>query len=162
MLDVFAEKTGVLLMEHGPNRVTDDVISLFSEARRRAITFASHTTQIFQILDVTPFGVLKRRSGYKLPFEDEKETVKFIMKVRHDFKQTMMEHTIWGVSRAIALELEFDIDGEPYRLLFNEQKLRHSEGFGELRLIDFPCINCRVAGRGRMPDLAGATSKKQE
>jgi hypothetical protein len=52
----------------------------------RVITFAPHTTQIFENLDVTLFGVLKRRLGCKLPFEDEKETVKSIMKGYHDFK----------------------------------------------------------------------------
>jgi hypothetical protein len=40
------------------------------------------------------FGLLKRRLGYELPSEDEKETVKFIMKVYHDFKQTMVEPNI--------------------------------------------------------------------
>jgi hypothetical protein len=75
--------------------VTDDIIiSLLAEARVRVITFAPHTTQICQVIDVTRFGVLKRRLGYKLPFEDEKETVKFIMKVYHDFKQTMVESNI--------------------------------------------------------------------
>jgi hypothetical protein len=59
-----------------------------------AITFAPYTTQIFQVLDVTLFGVLKRRLGYKLPFEDQKETVEFIMKVYHDLKQTMVESNI--------------------------------------------------------------------
>jgi hypothetical protein len=68
-------------MNNWPSRVTDNVISLLSEARRRAILFASHTTQIFQIPDVTFFGVRKRRLGYKLPFEDEKETVTLITKV---------------------------------------------------------------------------------
>jgi hypothetical protein len=43
---------------------------------------------------VTLFGVLKWRLGYKLPFEDEKETVTFIMKVSHNFKQTMVEQNI--------------------------------------------------------------------
>jgi hypothetical protein len=74
--------------------VTDDIIGLLTEARVRVITFAPHTTQIFQVLAVTLFGVLKRRLGYKLPFEDEKETVRFIMKVYHDFKQTMVESNI--------------------------------------------------------------------
>jgi hypothetical protein len=43
---------------------------------------------------VTLFGVLKRRLGYKLAFEDEKETVKFMIKECHDFKQTMVESNI--------------------------------------------------------------------
>jgi hypothetical protein len=66
--------------------VIDDIIGLLTEARVRVITFAPCTTQIFQILDVTLFGVLKWQLGYKLPFKDVKETVKFIMRVSRDFK----------------------------------------------------------------------------
>jgi hypothetical protein len=73
-------------MDNCPSHVPDDIISLLTEARVRVITFAPRTTQIFQVLDVTFFGVLERRLGYKLPFEDEKETVEFMMKVYHDFK----------------------------------------------------------------------------
>jgi hypothetical protein len=36
-----------------------------------------HTAQIFQVLDVTLFGVLKRRPRYELPFGDEKVTGQF-------------------------------------------------------------------------------------
>jgi hypothetical protein len=43
---------------------------------------------------VTLFGVLKRRTAYKLPFEDAKESVRFIMKAYHDFRQTMVEPNI--------------------------------------------------------------------
>jgi hypothetical protein len=87
---------------------------------------------------VTLFGVLKRRLGYKLLFEDEKQTVRFIMKGYHDFKQTMVEPDIWGAFRAIGCEFEFDTEAEPYRLLFNEEKLRQSEDFRELWSIDLP------------------------
>jgi hypothetical protein len=110
---------------------------------------------------VTLFGVLKRRLGYKLPFEDERETVKSIMKGYHDFKETMVEPNIWGAFRAIGLEFEFDIEAEPYRFLFNEEKLRQSAGFLGRWSIDFPWIDCRVRVKGRMPDLAGSTSKNK-
>jgi hypothetical protein len=83
---------------------------------------------------VTLFGVLKRRLGYKLPFEDEKETVRFIMKVYHDFKQIMLEPNICGAFEAIGVE--FDTEAEPYRLLFNEEKLRQIAGFREVWSID--------------------------
>jgi hypothetical protein len=137
-LDGFTEETGVLLMENFPSHVTDDINGLLTETRVRVITFVPHTTQIFQVLDVTPFGVLKQRPRYHLPFEDEKETVKFMMKVCHDFKQTMVEPNIWRAFQALGFEFEFDPTSEPYRLLSNEEKLRQSEGFGELWSIDFP------------------------
>jgi hypothetical protein len=68
--------------------------------------------QIFQILDTTVFGVLRRRLGYKLPFEDAKKTIKFIMKVYRDFKQTMVESNRGGAFKAIGFE--FHSEREPY------------------------------------------------
>jgi hypothetical protein len=137
-LDAFTEENGVLLMDICPSHVTDHFIGLFTGARVRVITFARHTTQIFQVLDVTLFGVLKRRLAYELSFEDEKETVKFTMKVSRDFKQTMVEPNIWGAFQVIGFEFEFDTQAEPYRFLFNEEKLKQSEGFRELGRIGFP------------------------
>jgi hypothetical protein len=56
------------------------------------------------------------------------------MKVYHDFKQVMVELNTWGAFRAIGSE--FDTEAEPYRLLFNEEKLRQIERFQELWSID--------------------------
>jgi hypothetical protein len=94
-LDEFAEEMAVLLMDNCPSHMTSDWIALLTEVRVRATTFAPHTTQIFHVLNVIMFAVLKRRTRYELPFGDEKATVKFIMKVYHDFKQTMAEPNIW-------------------------------------------------------------------
>jgi hypothetical protein len=93
-LDGFTEETGVLLMDNCPSHVTDDIIVLLTEVRVRVITFAPDTTQTFQVPDVTLFGVLKSHPRYELPFGDEKARVKFIMRVSHDFKQTMAESNI--------------------------------------------------------------------
>jgi hypothetical protein len=41
-----------------------------------------------------------------LPFGDETETVEFIMKVYHDFKQTLVEPNIWGDFQAIGFEFD--------------------------------------------------------
>jgi hypothetical protein len=86
--------------------VADDIIGLLTEARVCVIAFAPHTRQIFQILDVTIFGVLKRRLGHKLRFEEEKGTLKFIMKAYRNFKQTMMESNIWRAFWAIRFEFD--------------------------------------------------------
>jgi hypothetical protein len=123
-------------MDKCPSHVIDDIIAVLTDTRVRVITFAPHPTQSFQVLDVTLFGVLKRRLGYKFPFEDEKETVKLIMKVYRDFKETMVEPNIWGALRAIGFEFEFDTEAEPHRLLFNEEKLRQIAGFREVWSID--------------------------
>jgi hypothetical protein len=56
-------------------------------------------------------------------------TVTFIMKVYHDFRQTMVPPNVWGVFQALGLD--FDMRGEPHQLLFNEEKLGESAGHRE-------------------------------
>jgi hypothetical protein len=90
------------------------VIALLTEARVRVRTFALHTTQIFQALDVTLFDVFKPRPRYELPFEEAKATIKLIMNVCHDFSRTMVEVNIWGAFQALGFEFEFDKTSEPY------------------------------------------------
>jgi hypothetical protein len=46
-----------------------------------------------------------------------------------------VESNTWGAFRAIGFE--FDTEAELCRLLFDEEKLRQSEGFQELRSTDF-------------------------
>jgi hypothetical protein len=124
-LDDFAEEFTLLLMDNCSNHITADVIVLLTEALVRFITFAPHTTQ-----------------RYELPFEDAKAIVKFIMKIYHDFKQTMGESNIWRALQALGFE--FDTRTEPCRLLFNQETLRASADFQELWSIYFPWINCRL------------------
>jgi hypothetical protein len=100
----FAADDAVFVMALCSAHVTDDVIGLLTEARVRDITFAPHTTQIFEVLDLTLFGVLKRRPRYKRPFENENATARRIMTKYHDFKQTMVSPNIWGAFRALGLD----------------------------------------------------------
>jgi hypothetical protein len=154
-LDEFAEEFGVLLMVNCSSHATDHVIARLTKTRVYVITVAPHTTQIFQILDMTLFGVLKRRTRYELPFRDVKATAKVIMKVSHCFKQTMVEPNIWGAFQALESEFEFDTTSEPYRLLFNEEKLRENAGFRELWSIDFPLDQLCCQLDGVLLDLVG-------
>jgi hypothetical protein len=106
-----------------PEHVTDDVTHLLTEARVHVITFAPHTSQIFPVLAVALFRVLERRPRYGLPFEDEKETVKFIIKVYHDLKQAIMEPNIQEAFKAIEFEFELNTEAERCRLLFNKDEM---------------------------------------
>jgi hypothetical protein len=130
-LDESSEEMALLLMENCSNHIVSDVVAHLTEARMSVIILTRHTTQIFQVLDVTLFGSLERHRRYELPFGEEKATATFIIKVYHDFKQTIVEPNAWEPFQAVGLKFEFDTRSEPYRLLFNEEKLRESAGFRE-------------------------------
>jgi hypothetical protein len=63
-------------MDPCSGHLTDDLIRLLTEARVPVIASPPHTTQIFQILDLTLFSVLRRSPRYELPFEADNAMVK--------------------------------------------------------------------------------------
>jgi hypothetical protein len=125
-------------MTHCSADVSDDVIRILTGARVRVITFAPHTTQVFQVLDLTLFGVLMRCQRYELPFDANDATVTVITKASHDFTQTMARPNVCGKFRALGFGFEFDTRRDPYELLFDEIKLRASASFEELCSVTFP------------------------
>jgi hypothetical protein len=123
-------------MIHRSADVSDDVIRILTEGRVRMTIFAAQTTQVFQTLDLTLFGVLKRCPRYELPFHEKNATVKLITKAYHDFTHTMARPNVWGTF--CALGFEFDTRREPHEPLSDEIKLRGSAGFEELCSVTFP------------------------
>jgi hypothetical protein len=93
---VLAQELAVWLMTQCLADGSDEVIRILTEARERVISFAPYTTQVFKVLDFTFFGVLKPCPRYELPFDDDNPTIKFIMKVYHDFTQTMVPPNVLG------------------------------------------------------------------
>jgi hypothetical protein len=57
----FECREAVLLMDNYSPHISDEIVAVLSEARVRIITFAPHTTQIFQVLDLVLSGALKTR-----------------------------------------------------------------------------------------------------
>jgi hypothetical protein len=94
-LAVFAQEVAAVLMDNCLAHASDDAIRIPTQARVRVITFAPHTIQVFQVLDLTPFGVLKRPPRYELPFDENHATVKVRTKVYHDFTQPMGRSNVW-------------------------------------------------------------------
>jgi hypothetical protein len=82
------------------------------------------------VLDVVLFGALKKRDTGLETLDDERPAAAFLLKVYHDFKHTMVEVNIWGAFSAIGFT--YDIEQNPYELLFGEEKLRQSSVFVEL------------------------------
>jgi hypothetical protein len=112
---VLAEEIALLFVVYCSADLSDDLIRVLIEARVRIITFAPHTTQVFQVLDLALFGVLKRCTRYELPFDENNATVRVITKVYHNFTQTIARPNIFGRVRERARiqeprSVEFPLD----------------------------------------------------
>jgi hypothetical protein len=86
---------------------------------------------IFQELDLCLFGVLKRQGQYVLPFDDNRTTTNFLLKIYRTLRQTMVEANILEAFQEAGLG--FDTSSEPYRIRFSEkncEELRDSKKYG--------------------------------
>jgi hypothetical protein len=87
----------VPLMDNCSPHVSDDIVAVLINARVRVISFAPHTTHVFQMLDVVLFGALNKRASDLEMSNEESGTVAFIIKLSQDFKETIVEVNIWGL-----------------------------------------------------------------
>jgi hypothetical protein len=81
----------VLLMDNCSPHMSDDVVAVLTRVRVRIVTFASHTTQIFQVLDIILFGPLRKHATGLKSLDEEQSAAAFLLKVYYDFKQTTIE-----------------------------------------------------------------------
>jgi hypothetical protein len=89
-LAVFAQEVAIRLMDNCSAHVSDHASRLLTDTRMHVITFAPHTTQVFQVPDLTVYGVLKGRLRHELPFDDDDAMLKVIIQVSHDFTELMV------------------------------------------------------------------------
>jgi hypothetical protein len=81
----------VLLIDNCLPHASDDVVAVLTSVQMRIITFATHKTQVFQMLDVVLFGALKKHATGLKSLDEEQSAADFLLKAYHDFKQTMIE-----------------------------------------------------------------------
>jgi hypothetical protein len=132
----FAEKEAALLMDNCSIHGQYDSLKLLADHLVKVITFPPHTSQIFQCLDLSLFGNLKKRMNYKLPLETDETTAAFIKRIFHAMKQTLVEDNVR--SAFVQLGLHYNIEADPYVLRFDEDVLRQSPGFTSLWARDYP------------------------
>jgi hypothetical protein len=86
-----------------------------AENHEKIVTFAPHPTPIFQVLDASLFGVLKKKKQFQFPFDNIDGTHLFIRKVYDVSKQTMTTDTIRD---AFMPGYQSNIRPDPYTLNF--------------------------------------------
>jgi hypothetical protein len=100
----------------------------------RVISWPPHAMRRSQEFDVSLLGVLKRREHCALTFENDQRTADLLLRIHRTFDETMIDPIICGAFRECGFE--FDRSVESYRLRLNEEKLRKTPGFREIRPLD--------------------------
>jgi hypothetical protein len=128
--DQFAGKSAILSMDNCFIHTRPEVLMMLREHDVKVITFPPHTTQVFQALDLSLFGVLKSKVQSKLPLGNDDRVIAFIQKAFHSLKQTFVPNNVRNAFKMLGFE--FNITKSPYTPLLQEEKLRGSQGVREI------------------------------
>jgi hypothetical protein len=90
----FSNETAVLLMDLTSPYVSERVLQLLCPNNIMAVVFHAHTTNIFQILDLVLFGVLKKIKQTATGEFDERHVREQITKLLQAYEQTATSMTI--------------------------------------------------------------------
>jgi hypothetical protein len=69
----------------------------------RVVTVASHITQIFQLLDLTLFGIFKQEARSRLPFDERTTTANFVDNLYIKLATTHTAQNIWAANHAVGV-----------------------------------------------------------
>lgn len=92
----FSNKEGILLMVNCNCHAHEDVLKIFGANALKLITFAPHTTNEFQMLDLSFVGALKKKKHSFFSDEIENDQLSFLSKLLRACYSIATPFNIWG------------------------------------------------------------------
>jgi hypothetical protein len=120
----------ILLMDGMKGHCSERVLGYLREENIAAIIFPSHTTNLFQALDLCLFGVFKRRKDTTGGEFGDGSLKDQITKVLKAYEETATSFTIRGSFRRAGFK--YIVTTKPYTLDFDESIVRENPGFKEI------------------------------
>jgi hypothetical protein len=126
----FSGQLAVCLMDSASPHVSERCLRYLGGNGILVVAFPAHTTNIFQALDLVFFGALKKRkAGAGGEFGDGSVEDQ-ITKLVRAYEQTATSATIRGSFRKAGMVP--DTSERPFKLVFDEARVRENEGFKEI------------------------------
>jgi hypothetical protein len=114
-------------MDNCSLHLSEDILQTLADCHLKVVTLPPHTTNIFQGVDLSLFGVLKKKMNSQLPLRSDDSVAAFIRRIFHSLKQTLTPDIVR--SDFVHIGVEYNIDAEPYLLIFDESVPHQSSEF---------------------------------
>jgi hypothetical protein len=116
--------------------VTPELFRLLGENHIKIVTFAPHTTNIFQALDPSFFGVPKTKEKFWMDQDDDKTFTTTRYKLVRQFHSVVTPENIRG--SFVRAGSSYSIGAIPYVLEFSRERMIESAGSRQVWEFDIP------------------------
>jgi hypothetical protein len=102
-----------------------EIPTIVREHKVKVFAFPPHMTEIFQTLELSLFGMLKRKLPDKLPFSNDDLMMALIQRFFHFRSEAFVPDNVRNTVKMLGFKC--DIAKSPHTLLLREGKLRGSQ-----------------------------------
>jgi hypothetical protein len=132
----YSKAEAVLLIDNCSAHVTPEIFRLLSENHVKIVIFAPHTTNIFQAIDLSFFGVFKMKEKFWMDQDDDKTFTATIHKLVDQFHSVATLENICG--SFVMAGFLYSTRVMPYVLEFSREGMMKSASFRHVWELDIP------------------------
>jgi hypothetical protein len=133
---LLVSRLAVLLMDNCNAHISDEVQKAIADYGVMMTMYAPHATNIFQILDISLFGIFNLIKGNADESGMLHEITENVVKIIRVIQRSCNPPNVQSAFRKAGLEC-ISVS-EPSFITFHEERLRETEGFRKIWDIDFP------------------------
>jgi hypothetical protein len=128
--DIRSRERAICLMDSAFPHVSERCLKSSGDNRLLAMGFRAHTTHLFQAIDLVFFGMLKKLKASAQSEFDATSANDQLTKPIQGCEQTLTSIAIPASFHKAGLVLDTSV--RPFRLRFDEEKVRENAGFREI------------------------------
>jgi hypothetical protein len=126
----------VLLMDNCSTYVTPEIFRPLGKNHIKIVTFAPHTTNIFQAFDLPFFGVFKTKAKFWMDQDDDMAFPATTHKLVRQFHSVATPENIHG--SFVMARFSYSTGAIPYVLEFSRERMMESAGFRQVWELNIP------------------------
>ena len=152
--NIMLEKA-VLMMDSASSHCSERILKKLAKHNILALTYPSHTSNLFQALDLVFFGVLKKNKSRIYLDSEENFFTNQLLEIIEAYETTSTSRTIRSSFKKAGII--HSCEGDPERVVIDENEVRNNRGFQEIWNQNIPIE--AISARRRQHDF-GVINKR--
>lgn len=132
----FVTSPAILFFDNCSSHLDENLLKILAKNLIIVISYPSHTSNVFQVLDILLFGVLKNHKKYLPKNDNISPKIDHLYRIFHSYELSTCSTTVR--SSFVKAGFNYIKKGGSYFLQLNREKIEKSPSFQELWDINFP------------------------
>ena len=134
--EMYSNEKALIMMDSASCHCSSRILQLLAKKNILVLVYPSHTSNLFQALDLCFFGAMKKNKSNEMEVFSEKILINTILEVLQAYEKTATTQTIRNSFRLAGIKST--VGQMPKRVIIDEVLIRNNPGFQEIWNLNIP------------------------